>query len=206
MSFNHIITETLIELCSILQPNATSPTSGSTLGTSQQREVVMSSSPDVRNGKENPASEALELKKKMEATPQEEDHFDLVGSIWANKLRTLTKEMQLITEKAVNDVLFEAQTGTLSVPRSYFSKPYNPTLQPYLHTSVTQNMEQFPIPFTPFTSMYPQYATTSERSVLQTREGKSRELTLSQHPVPDTFPGHNERNNSHSPEGSNISS
>ncbi|RZB40369.1 uncharacterized protein BDFB_005149 [Asbolus verrucosus] len=44
----------------------------------------------------------------------EEDEFDLLGKIYANKLRHLEKNQRIYAEKIINDTLFEAQLGNLS--------------------------------------------------------------------------------------------
>lgn len=38
-----------------------------------------------------------------------DDYFDLIGKIWAHKLRRLPANIQPIAEKAVNDALFDAE-------------------------------------------------------------------------------------------------
>jgi hypothetical protein len=43
-----------------------------------------------------------------------EDVFEITGKNVASKLRTLTKEQRIIAEKLINDVLYEAQLGSLT--------------------------------------------------------------------------------------------
>jgi len=43
-----------------------------------------------------------------------EDMFEITGKNVASKLRILTKEQRIIAEKLINDVLYEAQLGSLT--------------------------------------------------------------------------------------------
>lgn len=43
-----------------------------------------------------------------------ESEFDIIGKNVAKKLEKLPTQMQILAEKLINDVLFEAQMGTLS--------------------------------------------------------------------------------------------
>jgi len=43
-----------------------------------------------------------------------EDMFEITGKNVASNLRILTKEQRIIAEKLINDVLYEAQLGTLT--------------------------------------------------------------------------------------------
>ncbi|EEZ99902.1 uncharacterized protein LOC655346 [Tribolium castaneum] len=44
----------------------------------------------------------------------EEDEFDLLGKIYASKLRKLEKAQRIYAEKIINDALFEAELGNLN--------------------------------------------------------------------------------------------
>ncbi|XP_044268020.1 uncharacterized protein LOC123013520 [Tribolium madens] len=44
----------------------------------------------------------------------DEDEFDLLGKIYANKLRKLEKTQRIYAEKIINDTLFEAELGNLN--------------------------------------------------------------------------------------------
>jgi len=43
-----------------------------------------------------------------------EDLFEITGKNVASKLRILTKQQRIIAEKLINDVLYEAQLGSLT--------------------------------------------------------------------------------------------
>ncbi|KAJ3654791.1 hypothetical protein Zmor_013954 [Zophobas morio] len=44
----------------------------------------------------------------------DEDEFDLLGRLYANKLRKLERAQRIYAEKIINDALFEAQLGSLN--------------------------------------------------------------------------------------------
>lgn len=48
----------------------------------------------------------------------QEDRYDLMGKTIAMKMRGLEVNQRLIAEKMINDILFEAEMGTLAPPRS----------------------------------------------------------------------------------------
>lgn len=90
------------------------------------------------------------------------DEFDIIGQNVAHKLRKLPKEVKIITEKMINDVLFEAEIGNINKATKLsleqtLSKPtldsqYNPTSdtsqissEPELASQYTQSgMHQIP--------------------------------------------------------------
>lgn len=45
---------------------------------------------------------------------ESEDEFDKLGAAWACELRKMDPVQQLFAKKAINDVLFEGQLGTLN--------------------------------------------------------------------------------------------
>ncbi|XP_076034493.1 uncharacterized protein LOC143021096 isoform X2 [Oratosquilla oratoria] len=56
----------------------------------------------------------LSLIEKRLRTSRQEDEFDIYGKIVATKLRKLPGNMQIYAEKLINDILFQAQIGTLN--------------------------------------------------------------------------------------------
>jgi len=69
--------------------------------------------------------------KRPSPVEQREDRYDLLGKTIAMKLRTLEKRQRLLTEKIINDTLFEAEMGNLN-NQSYHS-----------HLLSTKNMQQY---------------------------------------------------------------
>lgn len=81
------------------------------------------------------------------------DEFDIIGQNIAHKLRKLPKDVKLITEKMINDVLFEAEIGNINMATKLSlnqapSKPvlaaqYNPTLGTYQTPSESELTSQY---------------------------------------------------------------
>lgn len=46
----------------------------------------------------------------------QDDRYDLLGKSVACRVRALEKRQRLIVEKRINDILFEAEIGTLNMP------------------------------------------------------------------------------------------
>lgn len=58
------------------------------------------------------------------------DEDDPIAKVWANKLKKLEPQQRLLAEKAINDILFEAELGTLhkhsvkiNCPEHFISRP-----------------------------------------------------------------------------------
>lgn len=46
-------------------------------------------------------------------TDKQEDDYDCIARTWANDLRKMDRIQQILARKAINDILFEGQLGTL---------------------------------------------------------------------------------------------
>jgi hypothetical protein len=68
----------------------------------------------LRKRKMSPSYAVLSLIKDRLQDLGKEDMFNITGKNVASKLRILTKEQRIIAEKLINDVLYEAQLGTLT--------------------------------------------------------------------------------------------
>lgn len=61
------------------------------------------------------STEVLSLIKNKLSKPEENPcRFDILGRNWAEKLKILPNDQRIYAEKLVNDVLFEAELGTLN--------------------------------------------------------------------------------------------
>lgn len=99
----------------ILQEDTTSSTYIEEHSEKSAESVPLSNVPVVvsyKCKKRNPANEVLNIIKGRlsEAFTKGRSLWkELVGRTWASKLRRLSGNMQLLAEKAVNDILFEAE-------------------------------------------------------------------------------------------------
>lgn len=71
-----------------------------------------------------------------------EDEFDVLGKYYANKMRKLPPTMQLIAEKLINDVYFQAQLGTLSVNSTIYTPTQESAAAQYIHNFNDDTMSQ----------------------------------------------------------------
>lgn len=74
-----------------------------------------------KRAKLTPACEVLIKEDKPSEILISDDDFDLIGRLWASKLRKLPENIQPIAEKAVNDTLFDFQMGKLPILNSNHS-------------------------------------------------------------------------------------
>lgn len=82
-------------------------TSSHDLVTRQSLSPVPSTLRSTKRQRKNPAVEVLGvIKKKLNEPSNTEDYFDYIGKTWASKLRNLPNNVQIIAEKAVNDIFF----------------------------------------------------------------------------------------------------
>lgn len=70
-------------------------------------------------------------KRLKETNTNPEDKFDIIGKIWAYKLREVNNEQRIHAEKIINDVIYEAELGNLN---RYCTLSVH-TNESYFHTS-----------------------------------------------------------------------
>lgn len=63
-----------------------------------------------------PACEVLIKEDKPNEIHISDDYYDLIGRLWASKLRKLPENIQPLAEKVVNDTFFDFQMGKFTVP------------------------------------------------------------------------------------------
>lgn len=74
-----------------------------------------------RNISTNLSNEVLLSVREHFKKPQEvEDRYDHFGKTVAMRVRSLEKRQRLIAEKMINDILFEAEMGSLTMPLRHF--------------------------------------------------------------------------------------
>lgn len=63
----------------------------------------------------------LSVRDHFKRSKMEEDRYDIIGKGFAVRLRDLEKKQRIIAEKLMNDVLFEAEMGSLTVQHKCIS-------------------------------------------------------------------------------------
>jgi hypothetical protein len=87
-----------------------------------------------RKRKMSPSCAVLSLVNDRLQDLGKEDMFEITGKSVASKLRILTKEQRIIAEKLINDVLYEAQLGSLTRnSRLIVNEPHGHT-SPMVHS------------------------------------------------------------------------
>lgn len=90
----------------------TSTQSATTSASSNYSNTSIKNRPNFKR-KCNKAEEVLE-KVSKQLDVEKEDRYSVIGKNIAFKLRDLPNEAMLVTEKIINDVLFEAQMGNIT--------------------------------------------------------------------------------------------
>lgn len=94
----------------------------------------------------------------------EEDRFDIIGKAIAIKLRGLPKQQMLISEKIINDALFQAEMGCLTMTHKLVNEATH-----------VQNQRQFGRYYRPDTNLQP----------IQVYPGQESPQSCSSSPSPD---------------------
>ena len=81
-----------------------------------------------------------------------EDMIEITGKNVASKLRILTKEQRIMAEKLINDVLYEAQLGSLTRNSRLIVK------EPHVYTSPVVHSHYGTDPVTVGSAQYSQFA------------------------------------------------
>nr|CAI5867244.1 unnamed protein product [Callosobruchus analis] len=121
--------------------------------------------------------------------PVKEDRFDIFGKNVAMILRELPKQQRLLAEKIINDTLFQAEMGTLTLPPHAASTVYFPSYQAQQTHGIptpsapTQQPQQF---FHEVSTPSPSTSLPQSQPVHQ----YSTEQTLVQLSIPNRVPGH----------------
>lgn len=92
-----------------------------------------------------------------------------IAKVWASKLKTLDLNQRIFAEKAINDVLFEAQLGTLN--RNSVKINSQNTIENYSQPSTSTDFSRSSTPLTSHSWME-QSTTTSAGNVLPISETK----------------------------------
>lgn len=105
-------TESICEAQASVDKEFTSTPSATTSASSMYSNTSKKNRPNFKR-KCNKAEEVLEkVSKQLDA--EKEDQYSVIGKNIAFKLRELPNETRLVTEKIINDILFEAQMGNIT--------------------------------------------------------------------------------------------
>jgi len=103
--------------------------------------------------KKDPCEELLEtVNNKLQ--DEKNDEFDVIGQNVAHKLRNLPREVKIISEKFINDILFESEMGNINKYTKMLLQPCQP-LEP-LRTNQAFSTFQLHTPYDTHTSLQSQ--------------------------------------------------